>query len=153
ALNRVGTAAAAAATPTSTTGAKNLLDDSQGLQYTPNPVTPGNEEQSMDYQEIMQKMHGMKPGDVTQAATAFKNLGTQLDTVTAQLRAAGNQLAENWSGPAAAQAMQKFQTMHDQAAQLAAQAHTTGNVAHWVGGDVMQQFQSIPSPQVLGGGN
>lgn len=118
-----------------------------------NSVSAGNEEQSMDYEEIMDKLHNMNPGDVQQAAAAFKKLGTTLDTVTEQLASAGNSLAQKWSGPAAAKAMAKFQQLHNQAAQLAAQAHTTSDTMNWVGSDVMPQFQSIPSPQVMGGGN
>lgn len=117
------------------------------------PVSAGSEEQSMDYPEIMDKLHGLNPEEVADAADSFHKLGDQLDTVAAQLADAGNKVADKWSGTAASKAMQSFQQLHDQAAQLAAQAHTTGNTVQWVSQDVMPVFKTIQSPQVMGGGS
>jgi uncharacterized protein YukE len=115
----------------------------------PNAVSPAGEEESMGYQEIMQILHDLKPGDVASAADAFKNLGTVLDSIASNLATTGNQLSQHWQGTAAQAAMSKFQQLHDQAAQLAAQAHTTANVASWVGNDVLPQYKNIPTPQVM----
>lgn len=133
-----------------------LISDGGGggdpYQIKVNSVSGGGEEQSMGYQEIMQLLHGLKPGDMTAAAASFKKLGDTLDQVTSKLRDQGTQLADSWSGEAAAKAMAKFQQLHDQAAQLAAQAHTTSGTMHWMGTEVMPKFQSLPSPQVMGHG-
>jgi uncharacterized protein YukE len=124
---------------------------SSGSSYNikPNTVSPAGEEESMGYQEIMQNLHNLKPGDVASAADAFKNLGTVLDNIASDLANTGNQLSQQWQGAAAQAAMTKFQQLHDQAAQLAAQAHTTSNVAGWVGNDVLPQYKNIPDPQVM----
>ena len=123
--------------------------DGSSYNIKPNSVSPAGEEQSMGYQEIMQNLHNLKPGDVASAGDAFKNLGTVLDNIASDLATTGNQLSQHWQGTAAQAAMTKFQQLHDQAAQLAAQAHTTANVASWVGNDVLPQYKNIPDPQVM----
>lgn len=118
----------------------------------PNSVSPGGEEQSMSYQEIMRILHGLKPGDVASAGAAFENLGKVLDGVAEKLRNTAMKLAadNSWRGAAAQAAMTKFQQLHDQAAQLAANAHTTANSVNWIGHDVLPKYKAIPNPQVMG---
>lgn len=128
---------------------KSVVDP---YQITVNSVSAGGEEQSMGYEQIMAHLHGLKPEEVAQAAESFRQLGDTLNTMATRLASAGDQLAGQWSGAAAAKAMTRFQELHDQTATLAAQAHTTAGVMKWVGGEVMPQFQQLQSPQVMSGG-
>ena len=132
-------------------GASSSSSDSTTYDIKPNSVPPAGEEQSMEYPEIMQILHGLKPGDVASAGDAFENLAKVLDAITSDLANTGNQLgnSKSWEGAAAQAAMNKFQQLHDQAAQLAANAHNTAGVAHWLGHDVLPKYQSIPSPEVM----
>lgn len=114
------------------------------------PVGPGGEE-SFDYQQVMQMMHGLDPGQVASAAEVLTGLADQLDSLRSALKSAAAQASQNWSGTAAQSAMNQFQVLHDQTAQLAAQSRTAGNTLHWLGNDVMPKYQSLPSPQVAGG--
>ena len=118
----------------------------------PNSVSPGGEEQNMPYQQIMPILHGLAPGDVASAGAAFENLGKTLDAVAENLRKTAMKLAadNSWRGAAAQAAMDKFQQLHDQAAQLAANAHTTANSVNWIGNEVLPKYKAIPAPQVMG---
>lgn len=113
-------------------------------------VGPGGEE-SFGYQQVMQMMHGLDPGQVGNAADLLTGLAEQLDSLRGALKSAAAQASQNWSGTAAQSAMNQFQVLHDQTAQLAAQSRTAGNTLNWLGNDVMPKYQSLPSPQVAGG--
>lgn len=122
-----------------------------GSHPVPNSsVGPGGEE-SHDYQSIMKMMHGLDPGQVGNAADVFTSLADQLDSLRGAMKSAAAQASQNWSGSAAQAAMDQFQVVHDQTAQLAAQSRTAGNTLSWLSNDVMPKYQSIPSPQVAGG--
>jgi uncharacterized protein YukE len=130
-------------------GASSSGSDGTTYNIKPNSVPPPGEEQSMQYPEIMAILHNLKPKDVASAGDAFKNLANVLDSIATDLANTGNQLSNSWQGAAAQAAMNKFQQLHDQAAQLAANAHNTASVAYWLGNDVLPQYQSIPSPEVM----
>lgn len=122
---------------------------------TPPPAvdTSGADVRKMSCQQIMPLLHRLEPGQFTQAAQAFKDLGTALENIRANIEKTGNALAENrsWRGTAAQNAMKAFQEMHDAAALLAADSAQAGKALHWFGGEATPPFQSIPDPQVLSG--
>jgi hypothetical protein len=110
-----------------------------------NEVGP-SEVSGMDVNQIMGILHNLDVDGVTEAAEAHMNLGAKLDEVATRLAQNAHTLAASWQGTAAQAAMNKFQTMHTQTAQLAAQAKQTGQVLHWTAG-VMQKYKNLPTPQ------
>jgi hypothetical protein len=139
-------------------GAPIALTSSGGSSATPslgagtpyfdikiNEVSP-SEVSGMDVNQIMGILHNLDVDGVTEAAEAHMNLGDKLDQVANRLAQNAHTLAANWQGTAAQAAMDKFQQMHVQTAQLAAQARQTGQVLHWTAG-VMQKYKNLPTPQ------
>lgn len=117
----------------------------------PNKVTAGGEEQSMSYQEIMPLLHGLQPVEFAAAAQAHYELADALETARTKIAATGDAMAANgsWTGTAAQAAMNQFQQVHDEAAQLSAQARQTGNALHWFATEATPPFQQVKSPQVM----
>lgn len=108
-------------------------------------------EQSMSYQQIMPLLNNLQPGQFTQAADAFLQLGQALETVRQKMQAQGEALAANksWTGSAAHAAMRQFQQLHDQAAALSQQATQTGTAIQWFGSEATPPFKAIQPPQVM----
>jgi hypothetical protein len=104
-----------------------------------------SETSGMSASEVMSILHGLDVGSIEDAASAHKNLASQLDEVTKQLQNNASTLAGAWKGTAAQSAMSKFQQMHDQTAQLAAQAHQTSSVLSWTA-KALSKFKSLPTP-------
>lgn len=109
-----------------------------------NEVAP-SEVSGMDVNQVMGILHNLDVEGVTEAANAHMNLAGKLDQVANRLARNAHTLAANWQGSAAQAAMTKFQEMHDQTAQLAAQAKQTGQVLHWTAG-VMEKYRNLPTP-------
>ncbi|MBO0803877.1 MAG: hypothetical protein J2P25_12485 [Nocardiopsaceae bacterium] len=131
-----------------------------GHNYAPRPVVQkvdikpgylGVPSWAESKQQIMSILHNLEPGPCTECGSLLLALGGALNRVAQQVADSGNQLAEHWQGRAAAASIQAFQTMHDQAATLAAEAIQVGNVLIWVGKDVFPVFKAIPSPVVATG--
>jgi hypothetical protein len=110
-----------------------------------NEVSP-SEVSGMDVNQIMSILHGLDVDGVTEAADAHMNLASKLEQVASRLVSNAHTLAGSWQGTAAQAAMDKFQQMHNQTSQLAAQAKQTGQVLHWTAG-VMQKYKNLPTPQ------
>ena len=99
----------------------------------------------MDASQIMNILHNLDVDGVREAAAAHTALGEQLQRVADKLVQNAHTLAQSWKGSAAQAAMNKFQQMHAQTAQLAAQAKQTGQVLHWTAAE-MQKFKNLPAP-------
>jgi uncharacterized protein YukE len=102
----------------------------------------------MDATRIMGILNGLNPDEVAQAGQAHLELAETLSRIADRLATNAQTLAQNWQGDAAQAAMNRFQAMHDQTAQLAQQATQTGNVLTWLGTDVLPKFQQLPDPRV-----
>lgn len=126
-------------------GGQGLGSGSSFFDVKINEVAP-SEVSGMDVNQIMGILHNLDVEGVTEAADAHMNLASKLDQVARRLAQNAHTLAANWQGTAAQAAMDKFQEMHDQAAQLAAQAKQTGQVLHWTAG-VMEKYRNLPTPQ------
>ena len=118
-----------------------------GIDIKVNPVAQ-SDVSGMDADQIMTILHGLDTDGVLEAAQAHLNLGEKLDQVATRLAANAHTLAQNWQGGAAQASMEKFQEMHNQTAQLAAQAKQTGQVLQWLGQDVLPKYKSLPDPRV-----
>lgn len=129
----------------SSSGGQGLGAGSSFFDVKINEVAP-SEVSGMDVHQIMGILHNLDVEGVTEAADAHMNLASKLDQVASRLARNAHTLAANWQGGAAQAAMDKFQAMHDQAAQLAAQAKQTGQVLHWTAG-VMDKYRNLPTPQ------
>jgi len=110
-----------------------------------NEVSP-SDVSGMDVNQVMGILHGLDVDGVTEAADAHMNLASKLEQVASQLASNAHTLAGSWQGTAAQAAMDKFQQMHSQTSQLAAQAKQTGQVLHWTA-SVMQKYKNLPTPQ------
>lgn len=110
-----------------------------------NEVSP-SEVSGMDVSQIMSILHGLDVDGVTEAADAHMNLASKLEQVSSRLASNAHTLAGSWQGTAAQAAMDKFQQLHNQTSQLAAQARQTGQVLHWTA-SVMQKYKNLPTPQ------
>jgi hypothetical protein len=99
----------------------------------------------MDAEQIMAILHNLDTQGLTEAASAHEQLGAKLQQVADKLVQNAQTLSSSWQGNAAQAAMDKFQTMHNQTAQLAAQAKQTSNTLNWMAGR-MQHYKSLPTP-------
>jgi uncharacterized protein YukE len=110
-----------------------------------NEVSP-SEVSGMDVNQVMSILHSLDVNGVTEAADAHMNLASKLEQVASRLASNAHTLSGSWQGTAAQAAMDKFQQMHNQTSQLAAQAKQTGQVLHWTA-SVMQKYKNLPTPQ------
>jgi uncharacterized protein YukE len=110
-----------------------------------NEVSP-SDVSGMDVNQVMGILHSLDVDGVTEAADAQMNLASKLEQVASRLASNAHTLAGSWQGTAAQAAMDKFQQMHTQTSQLAAQAKQTGQVLHWTA-SVMQKYKNLPTPQ------
>jgi uncharacterized protein YukE len=102
----------------------------------------------MDATTIMGILKNLNASEVARAGQAHLDLGQTLSRIADRLASNAQTLAQNWQGDAAQAAMNRFQSMHDQTAQLAQQATKAGNALSWLGNDVLPQFQGLPDPRV-----
>lgn len=102
----------------------------------------------MDADEIMNILHNLDVEGVREAASAHTALGETLERIAENLVVNGQTLAASWQGDSAQAAVAKFQQMHAQTSQLAAQAKQTGQVLEWTAG-ILDQYRRLPHP--LGG--
>jgi hypothetical protein len=99
----------------------------------------------MDVHSVMRILRNLDVEGVRKAADAHDHLGATLSRVADNLVTNGNTLAGSWQGAAAHAAVAKFQQMHAQTIELAAQAKQTAQVLHWTAG-VMEQYRNLPTP-------
>lgn len=99
----------------------------------------------MDAEQIMDILHNLDTQGLTEAASAHEQLSAKLQQVADKLVQNAQTLSSSWQGSAAQAAMDKFQTMHTQTAQLAAQAKQTSNTLNWMAGR-MEHYKALPTP-------
>jgi hypothetical protein len=109
------------------------------------PVAPPHLD-SMDSGQVMDLLRDLDGTEFKAAYGALLSLARALDETTDRLQANAMTLALNWAGSAAQAAMGKFQEIHDETAQLAAQARHAAEVLQWVGEDLIPEYKSLPDP-------
>lgn len=101
------------------------------------------------WQEIRGLIQGTDPDAITNAGDAYQPLYSQLTSVTQQLAAHGETLADNWGGASAVAALSQVQMLHQTATDLQANTWAAGQALSWYG-PVLKQFQAnLPEPQAV----
>ena len=114
------------------------------LDVKVHPVAPSSTS-GMEASEVMNILHNLDVEGVREAASAHTALAGTLERIAENLVANGQTLAGGWQGDAAQAAVTKFQQMHAQTSQIAAQAKQTGQVLEWTAG-VMEKYRDLPAP-------
>lgn len=125
-------------------GAQNPGPGAAFADIKVNEVAP-SDTSGMDANSVMDILHNLDVAGVQKAADAHTQLGETLDRIAGNLVNHAHTLAGSWQSKAAQAAVTKFQQMHGQAAQLAAQAKQTGQVLNWTAG-IMQSYKDLPTP-------
>lgn len=125
-------------------GAARLSVGTPIVDVKVNAVAP-SETSGMDAASVMDILRNLDVEGVREAASAHTALGETLERIAENLVANGQTLAGSWQGDAAQAAVTKFQQMHAQASQIAAQAKQTGQALEWTA-SVMDKYRKLPNP-------
>jgi hypothetical protein len=108
---------------------------------------PATDVSAMSADQIMTLLHSLQPAAVADAGRAHTALGRTLANLADRLSFHAQDLAENWTGTAATNAVASLKQIHAQTLTTAQAATAAGAVLNWLGNTVLPQFKNLPDPR------
>ncbi|GAB3983198.1 hypothetical protein GCM10029978_089160 [Actinoallomurus acanthiterrae] len=98
-------------------------------------------------EDVQKLIAGTNPGKITNAASAYDEIGNAIIKAQNALWDAAKVLADHWSGPAADAAQQALRRLYATAGELVVRSNETAKTLQWYGGSILPMYRNIKWPE------